>query len=192
MLEIMPQNSVEKPAAAVPALAIHKLDAHIQTRQILHGIDFSLAPGAVLGLVGPNGSGKSYWDTTNIVICSEMSRSIYGSTGSISGDINAIMDQDVCTHWDTSSVAFLGGNVKGGTQFGKVGVTTLDSIPMMPDGSLDPAYNPQTGALQGTKSPQSYISDAGHVYSTALALSGINPAGIGLNTRPAMDFIKKP
>ena len=43
----------------VPALLVTAMDAHIQSRQILHAIDFSLAPGAVLGLVGPNGSGKS-------------------------------------------------------------------------------------------------------------------------------------
>ncbi len=45
--------------ADAPALAVHAMDAHIQARQILHSIDFSLANGAVLGLVGPNGSGKS-------------------------------------------------------------------------------------------------------------------------------------
>jgi len=53
MLKNSPTN------CAVPALSVHTLDAHIQLRQILHGIDFSLANGAVLGLVGPNGSGKS-------------------------------------------------------------------------------------------------------------------------------------
>ena len=53
----MTKNSIENPDAA--ALVVHALDAHIQSRKILHGIDFSLARGAVLGLVGPNGSGKS-------------------------------------------------------------------------------------------------------------------------------------
>lgn len=43
----------------VPALAVHAVDAHIQSRQILHSIAFNLAKGTVLGLVGPNGSGKS-------------------------------------------------------------------------------------------------------------------------------------
>lgn len=47
------------PALAVPALAVKMLDAHIQSRPILHGVNFNLAQGAVLGLVGPNGSGKS-------------------------------------------------------------------------------------------------------------------------------------
>ncbi len=53
----MPTNSPNHFDAS--ALAVHAVDAHIQSRQILHGIDFSLASGAVLGLVGPNGSGKS-------------------------------------------------------------------------------------------------------------------------------------
>ncbi len=53
----MPENSSTN--SATPALAVRKVDAHIQSRQILHGIDFALASGAVLGLVGPNGSGKS-------------------------------------------------------------------------------------------------------------------------------------
>ncbi len=55
----MAKNSIENPAEAVCALVVHGLDAYLQSRQILHSIDFSLAPGAVLGLVGPNGSGKS-------------------------------------------------------------------------------------------------------------------------------------
>ena len=43
----------------VPALVVRAINAHLQTRQILHAIDFTLESGAVLGLVGPNGSGKS-------------------------------------------------------------------------------------------------------------------------------------
>lgn len=43
----------------VPALVVRAINADLQTRQILHGIDFTLESGAVLGLVGPNGSGKS-------------------------------------------------------------------------------------------------------------------------------------
>ena len=42
-----------------PALVVRAIKVHLQSRQILHGIDFSLEVGAVLGLVGPNGSGKS-------------------------------------------------------------------------------------------------------------------------------------
>jgi hypothetical protein len=144
-------------------------------------------------------SGKSYWDLTTIVLASEMGRTIQQDVTDIlnSADANSvkytkIMDQDSCQHWRVGSVAFLGGTVLGNRQYGKVGTTTLEGIPTMPDGSLDPAYNPQTGVLMGTKSPSSIISDAGHVYSTALALTGINPTGKGRNNRPALSFIKKP
>lgn len=138
----------------------------------------------------PNNTGKSYWDYTNIAICSEMGRSIYGAIDGL-GTVDQVMKQDVSAHWDVSSVAFLGGNVKGGKQYGRIGNQTLEPIPMMPDGTLDPAYNPNTGQLQGNKSPNSFISNAGHVYATALALSGINPAGKGRNTQPELPFIKK-
>jgi ABC-2 type transport system ATP-binding protein len=40
-------------------LRVSAVHAHIGAHKILHGIDFELASGAVLGLVGPNGSGKS-------------------------------------------------------------------------------------------------------------------------------------
>ncbi len=146
-------------------------------------------------------TGTSYWNYTNIVLCSEMGRVMYGDVASIlnsTADTDAvkyqkIMDQDVCEHWRTSSVAFLGGNVRGNTQFGRVGTSTLDGIPIMPDGTLDPAYDPVTGLLKAgaTKSTSSFISDAGHVYATALALSGLTPAGKGRNTRPALAFVKK-
>lgn len=144
-------------------------------------------------------SGKSYWDLTTIVIASEMGRTIQGDVASIlaSSDPDAtkyvkIMEQDVCQHWDVNSVCFLGGNVQGNRQYGRVGTSTLAGIPLMPDGSLDPAYNPATGQLTGTKSPNSFVADCGHVYATALALTGINPAGKGRNSRPAMSFIAKP
>lgn len=144
-------------------------------------------------------SGKSYWDLTTIVLASEMGRTIQGDVASILASSDSdpvkydkIMSQDCCQHWDTSSVAFLGGNVQGDRQYGRVGTSTLEGIPMMPDGTLDPAYNPATGVLMGTKSPNSFVADAGHVYSTALALTGIDPTGKGRNIRPAMNFIKKP
>jgi uncharacterized protein (DUF1501 family) len=125
-------------------------------------------------------TGKSYWDFTTIVLASEMGRSLSGG------------DDDVSQHWSTSSVAFMGGAVKGGTQFGRVGTSSLDSIPLMPDGTLDPAYDATTGILKGTKSAQSFVTDAGHVYATALDLSGIaKSAQKGRNNRPPLAFVKK-
>lgn len=144
-------------------------------------------------------SGKSYWDLTTIVLASEMGRTIQGDVAMILGGSDSdpvkyskIMEQDVCQHWEVNSVAFMGGNVQGNRQYGRVGTSSLAGIPLMPDGTLDPAYNAATGLLTGTKSANSYLADSGHVYSTALALSGIDPAGKGRNNRPAMNFIKKP
>lgn len=127
-------------------------------------------------------TGKSYWDFTTCVLASEMGRSMSGG------------DDDVCQHWNTSSVAFLGGTVKGGTQFGRVGQGSLDSIPIMPDGSLDPAFDPTTGILKSGSQPsaQGFVPDSGHVYATALELSGIpKSAQKGKNTRSALSFVKK-
>ena len=73
--------------------------------------------------------------------------SILASTASDSDKYAQILDQDVCQHWYVSSCAFLGGNIKGNTQFGRVGTATMTYIPMMPDGTLDPAFNPVTGVL---------------------------------------------
>ncbi len=127
-------------------------------------------------------TGKSYYDMTTIVLASEMGRSVSGG------------DEDVCQHWNTSSVAFLGGTVKGNTQFGRVGTATLESIPIMPDGSLDPAFDPDTGNVKSgaSQSAQSFVPDAGHVYATALELSGISKANqTGKNSRPPLSFVKK-
>lgn len=146
-------------------------------------------------------SGKSYWDLTTIVLGSEMGRTIQGDVGSIlsgsdsdSAKYAKIMDQDCCQHWKVSSTAFLGGAVQGNRQWGRVGSVTLDAIPTLPTGALDPAFDPVTGQLISgrTKSSTSYVSNAGHVYATALSLTGISPTGIGKNTAPAMAFIKKP
>src|SRR5205814_4028607 len=86
-------------------------------------------------------AGKSYWDYTTIVLCSEMGRTIQGNVGAIltSTDTDPvkyqkILDQDVCQHWRVSSCAFMGGTVKGNTQWGRIGNASLDAIPMMPDG----------------------------------------------------------
>ncbi|MDY7226812.1 hypothetical protein [Hyalangium rubrum] len=152
-------------------------------------------------------TGKSYYDFTTIVLASEMGRTISGDVEGIlasSGltDVqkyDEIMGQDCCQHWRVSSVAFLGGTVRGNTQWGRVGSTSLEGIPIMPDGTLDPAYSPDTGLLLSgrTKNANSFITDAGHVYSTALYLSGLDPvalrtAGKGRNDRAPLTFIKKP
>jgi uncharacterized protein (DUF1501 family) len=126
--------------------------------------------------------GQSYFDLTTIVLASEMGRSMGGG------------DDDVCQHWNPSSVCFLGGSVKGGTQFGRIGTASLDSIPTMPDGSLDPAYDATTGLMKSgaTKSPASFVSDAGSVYATALDLSGISKANQkGRNKGTPLAFVKK-
>lgn len=144
-------------------------------------------------------SGKSYWDLTTIVLASEMGRTIQGDVASILASTadndtvkyQKIIDQDCCQHWKVNSVAFLGGNVQGNRQYGRVGTSTLDSIPIMPDGTLDPAYNPATGILTGTKSPNSFVPNAGHVYATALDIAGVNPTGKGRNSAPSMGFLKK-
>jgi hypothetical protein len=143
-------------------------------------------------------SGKSYWDLTTIVLSSEMGRTIQGDVASIlatsdpdATKYTAIMAQDCCQHWKVNSVAFLGGTVQGDRQWGRVGTSSLEGIPLMPDGTLDPAYNPTTGVLTGTKNAASAVSGAGHVYATALYLCGINPAGKGKNVSPPMTFIKK-
>lgn len=156
----------------------------------------------------PYGStGKSYYDFTTIVLASEMGRTIQGDVEAILANAaltdtqkyDEIMGQDCCQHWRVSSVAFLGGSVRGNTQFGRVGGVSLDGIPLMPDGTLDPAYDPDTGLLipGRTKSASSFITDSGHVYSTALYLAGLDPAalrsaGKGRNDRPHLAFIKKP
>lgn len=143
-------------------------------------------------------SGKSYWDLTTIVLASEMGRTIQGDVAMILSSADSdtvkygkIMEQDCCQHWGVNSVAFLGVNVQGNRQYGRVGTSSLEGIPLMPDGTLDPAYNPATGVRTGTKAASSFVADAGHVYSTALELTGINPTGKGRNTRPPMSFIKK-
>jgi hypothetical protein len=143
--------------------------------------------------------GTTLWDRTNIVLVSEMSRTIQGDVSPILAEtkddatkFGEILDQDVCQHWHVSSCAFLGANVQGGTQFGRVGSQTLDNIPMMPDGTLDPAFDPNTGVQNGTQSSSSFVADAGHIYATALQLGGVDPTGKGRNTSPAMTFVQKP
>ncbi len=145
-------------------------------------------------------TGESYFDRTNIVITSEFGRSIHGNVdGILKKNISEqektkqIGGQDISAHWKVTSCAFLGGNVNSDSQFGKIGEATLMAIPILPDGTLDPHYDPQTGKLLPEKKqhPQSFIPGHGHVYATALALSGIDPQGRGRNERPPLPFIAR-
>ncbi|HZO87467.1 MAG TPA: hypothetical protein VFB38_03950 [Chthonomonadaceae bacterium] len=145
-------------------------------------------------------TGKSLFDFTTIVLTSEFGRTIKGDVDAIlamkipEADKQKMIDgQDISQHWKVTSAAFLGGKVKGNSQYGGVGERTLLPIPLLPDGSLDPAYDPMTGELKPgrQKSPQSSIPDHGDVYATALYLSDIEPKGHGRNTRPPLRYIKK-
>lgn len=41
------------------SLQLHRIEAYVGGRCVLHGIDLEVPDGAVVGLIGPNGSGKS-------------------------------------------------------------------------------------------------------------------------------------
>ena len=144
-------------------------------------------------------TGRSLYDLTNIVLTSEFGRSIHGNVDAIlQSDLpedqkkDQINSQDISAHWKVTSTAFLGGAVKGNAQYGKIGKKTLMAIPILPDGSLDPAYDPVSGELKPgyDTSPKSFIPGHGDVYATALQLSDINPEGVGRNKRPPLRFIK--
>ncbi|MFM7200604.1 MAG: hypothetical protein ACKO6N_07420 [Myxococcota bacterium] len=144
----------------------------------------------------PGMAGKSLWDQTTIVLCSEMGRTLSGdvteileSTNTDSEKYTQVIEQDVCQHWHVNGVGFLGGSVRGGRQYGGVGTSTFEAIPILPDGSLDPAFDPVTGKQLRTPSSQGFVPDAGHVYATALKLAGVDPVGKGRNTRSALTFI---
>ncbi len=143
-------------------------------------------------------TGTALFDHTNIVITSEFGRSIHGDVaGILKKKISEekkqaeIDGQDISAHWKVTSSAFLGGNVKGNSQFGRVGELTLMAIPILEDGSLDPNFDHTTGELLPGKSkhPSSFVPNHGDVYSTALLLSGIDPKGKGRNQRPPLKFI---
>ncbi len=67
------------------------------------------------------------------------------------------------------------------------------AIPILPDGSLDPAYDPATGKLRDgrEKNEKSFIPNHGDVYATALHLSDISPKGRGRNDRPPLTFVRR-
>ena len=145
-------------------------------------------------------SGKSLFDLTTIVLTSEFGRTIRGDVATIQGmnisddeKKKQIGEQDISQHWRVTSAAFLGGKVKGDAQYGGVGEKTLMPIPLLPDGSRDPAFDPVTGELpkDKKKNDKSSIPDHGDVYATALYLSDIDPKKRGRNERPPMTYIKK-
>jgi hypothetical protein len=134
------------------------------------------------------------------VLTSEFGRTIHGDVDAIKAmkiadaEKQTMIDgQDISQHWKVTSAAFLGGAVKGNTQYGLIGQKNLLPIPLMPDGSLDPAYDPATGELKAgaEKSALSSTPDHGDVYATALYLSGINPQGRGRNQRGPLRYIKR-
>jgi len=146
------------------------------------------------------GSGNSFFDHTNIVLTSEFGRTIHGAVDDIVKKTAPEMQkqkeidgQDISQHWKVTSAAFLGGKVKGQKQYGGVGETTLLAIPLLPDGSMDPAYDARSGeAIPGrTPSEQGVVPNHGDVYATALHLSDIDPKGKGRNDRSPLAFIKR-
>jgi hypothetical protein len=146
-------------------------------------------------------TGKSLWDRTTIVLTSEFGRTIHGDVDSIrrmkiadEDKQKQIDGQDISQHWKVTSAAFLGGGVRGGRQYGGIGEENLLAIPILPDGTLDPAFCPVTGELiEGCqKHPRSFIPNHGDVYATALLLAGVDPRGKGRNDRGPLGFIKKP
>jgi hypothetical protein len=148
----------------------------------------------------PGAPGKSLFDCTTIVLTSEFGRTIHGEVDAIlkmkisDEEKQKMIDgQDISQHWKVTSAAFLGGTVQGNRQYGGVGENTLLAIPLLPDGSMDPAYDPNTGELKPgmRKDPRSSIPNHGDVYATALYLSDINPKGRGRNDRPPLTYIKK-
>ena len=146
------------------------------------------------------GSGTSLYDYTNIVLTSEFGRSLHGDVGGIlKKDISEEMKetkiggQDICAHWQVTSCAFMGGNVQGNRQYGAVGEKTLHAVPLMPDGSLDPNFDPVSGELLPNKKkhPKSSVPNHGSVYATALHLSGIEPKDKGRNERAPLGYIAR-
>ncbi|MEM7231117.1 MAG: DUF1501 domain-containing protein [Planctomycetota bacterium] len=145
------------------------------------------------------GTGSSLFDHTTIVLNSEFGRSMHGNVDSIlrSKDSEAnkkkkIGGQDISQHWRVTSAAFLGGKVAGGKQYGGAGEKTLEAIPLLPNGEMDPAYDKLTGErIEGRQpDPRASIPNHGDVYATALYLSDINPRGRGRNERGPLRYIR--
>lgn len=146
-------------------------------------------------------TGRPLWEHTTIVLTSEFGRTIHGDVdGILASSVSEqdkqkmIDDQDISQHWKVTSAAFLGPKVKGHAQYGGVGEKTLLAIPILPDGSMDPAFDPVTGEeIPGrTRSDKSWIPNHGDVYATALHLADIAKKDqTGRNDRAPLPFIKK-
>lgn len=145
-------------------------------------------------------TGRPLWEYTTIVLTSEFGRTIHG-------DVDAILKmdapevekqkkidgQDISEHWKVTSAAFLGPKVKGNTQYGGVG-SNLMAVPLLPDGSMDPAYDPATAEVRPdrTPDPKGSIPNHGDVYATALYLCDIAKKDQkGRNNRAPLTYIKK-
>ena len=153
-------------------------------------------------------TGRPLWEYTNIVLTSEFGRTIHGEVDSILADQSLseverkqkINGQDISEHWKVTSAAFLGPKVNGNTQWGRVGTETIQAVPLMPDGSLCPDFDPLTGAgpRDWDKDPavkkkyNAMIPNHGDVYATALDLCGIAKKDQkGRNDRAPLPYIKK-
>jgi hypothetical protein len=146
-------------------------------------------------------TGRPLWEYTTIVLTSEFGRTIHGDVDSIlkmdlpDADKQKMIDgQDISEHWKVTSAAFLGPKVRGDRQYGGVGKSTILAIPLLPDGTMDPAYDPVTGeVLPGrTPSEKASIPNHGDVYATALYLCDIpKKAQTGRNNRDPLTYIKK-
>lgn len=55
----IPDSPLPIPASAEPIIDVRGLDAWYGRRQVLHGVDFSVAPGEIRVVMGGSGSGKS-------------------------------------------------------------------------------------------------------------------------------------
>jgi hypothetical protein len=145
-------------------------------------------------------TGRPLWEYTTIVLTSEFGRTIHGDVDSIlqmdipEVDKRKMIDgQDISEHWKVTSAAFLGPKVNGNTQWGGVG-TNLMAVPLLPDGSMDPAYDRITGNVIPGKTPsdKGSIPNHGDVYATALDLCGIAKKDQkGRNNRAPLPYIKK-
>jgi hypothetical protein len=146
-------------------------------------------------------TGRPLWDYTTIVLTSEFGRTIQGDVDGIlkmnipDVDKQKMIDgQDISQHWQVTSAAFLGPHVNGGTQWGGIGTNTLLALPLLPDGTPDPAYDRTTGEILPGKipSPQASIPNHGDVYATALYLAEIpKREQTGRNDRNPLPYIRR-